>query len=325
MNEVVSVIIPIYKVEKYLPRCVDSIINQTYQNLEIILVDDGSPDNCGKMCDEYAKKDERIKVIHKQNGGLSDARNVGIEEATGKYIAFVDSDDFVTKDYIEYMYDMIAKYDSNLAISGVQVVWKSDEIIEKPGTKIIKLSSEDTFKNLLFGQGIDVCAYAKLYRMELFKDIKFPKGKVYEDTAIMYKIIEKAEKIVYGDKKNYYYIARAGSISKQTGFNKNEEDYIKHTSEMLNYIESNYPKLTTAVHRFDIYAKFRILRMLMVTKPRNKQMEKEYILGIKKYQKDVLKCQETPKRDKMAIILLNLGLPIFKITWTIYCKFTNRI
>ena len=137
--------------------------------------------------------------------------------------------------------------------------------------------------------------------------------------------LEKAEKIVYGDKKNYYYIARAGSISKQTGFNKNEEDYIKHTSEMLNYIESNYPKLTTAVHRFDIYAKFRILRMLMVTKPRNKQMEKEYILGIKKYQKDVLKCQETPKRDKMAIILLNLGLPIFKITWTIYCKFTNRI
>lgn len=325
MEDLISVIIPVYKVEECLDRCVESVLKQTYSNLEIILVDDGSPDKCGEMCERYKEEDKRIKVIHKSNGGLSDARNVGIENATGKYLSFIDSDDVVTKDYIEYMYHMIVKTNSNLAISGVQIIWKDTEMKETSNTKMQVLNPKETFENLLFAQGIDVCACAKLYKTYLFEEIRFPRGKVYEDTAIMYQLIEKAQKIVYGDKSNYYYIARTGSISKQLGFNKNEQDYIEHTNEMLQYIQNKYPELETAVHRFDIYAKFRILRMLIFTKPRNKQMEKEYVAGIKKYQKEVFKCKKTPKRDKIAIVLLNFGLPIFKITWTIYCKKTGRI
>ena len=327
MNDLISVIVPCYKVEEYLGKCIESIQKQTYKNLEIILVDDGSPDSCGSICDEYANSDIRIKVIHKENGGLSDARNAGINIAKGKYIAFVDSDDLVTEDYIEYMYSMIAKTNCDLAISGVKTIFKNDEIKEEEGTRKNEvLTAEQTFEKLLFADVIDVCAYAKLYKRELFDDIRFPKGRVYEDTAIMYKIIEKANnKIVFGDKRCYYYISRAGSISKHTEFNENEKDYIEFTNRMLNYILNHYQNLETAVHRFDIYAKFRILRMLVFTTPRNKKMEEEYVKTIKKYQKDVFKDRRTHKRDKIAIISLNLGLPVFKSMWKVYCKITGRI
>lgn len=325
MQDLISVIIPVYKVEEYLDRCVKSIQKQTYENLEIILVDDGSPDNCGKMCDEYAKEDSRIKVIHKENGGLSDARNAGIEIATGNYIAFVDSDDFVSHDYIEYMYKMIIENDVKLAISGIMNIWKNTPITEGIHTTAQVLTPKETFENFLFAKGIEISAYGKLYHKSLWEEIRFPKGKVYEDTAIMYKIIEQAQKIVYGDKQCYYYIARVGSISKQQGFNKNEEDYIVHTNQMLKFIEEKYPELQTAIHRFDVYAKFRILRMLIHTNPRDKQMEKEYVKSIKKYRKEVFFCNQTPKRDKLAIIFLSLGLPIFKLMWDLYCKSTGRI
>ena len=325
MKDLISVIIPVYKVEKYLERCVESIQNQTYQNLEIILVDDGSPDNCGKMCDEYAKKDGRIKVIHKENGGLSDARNAGIDIATGEYIAFVDSDDFVSNDYIEYMYQMLIENDAKLAISGVMIIWKDTPITAGIHTNTQVLTPKETFENLLFAKGIEISAYGKLYHKSLWEENRFPKGKVYEDIAIMYKIIEDAKKIVYGDKKCYYYIARVGSISKQPGFNKNEEDYIVHTEQMLRFIEEKYPELQTAIYRFEVYAKFRILRMLIYTEPRNKNMEKEYVANIKKYRKQVFFCNQTPKRDKIAIILLSFGLPVFKVTWNLYCKHTGRV
>lgn len=325
MQELISIIIPVYKVEEYLDKCVESIRKQTYSKLEIILVDDGSPDNCGKMCDAYAKEDNRIKVIHKENGGLSDARNAGIEIATGNYIAFVDSDDFVSQDYIEYMYNMITETDAKLAICGVKEIWKNTQIEEETYAEPKLLTPTETFENFLLAKGIEICAYAKLYHKDLWKEHRFPKGKVYEDTAIMYHIIEEAQAIVYGEKDCYYYIARIGSISKQPGFNKNEEDYIEHTEQMLAFLKEKHPELQEAIRRFMVYAKFRILRMLIFTKPRNRQMEKEYIREIKQHQKQVLKGKDTPKRDKMAIYLLNLGLPVFKITWTIYCKKTGRI
>ena len=329
MNEdLITVIIPVYKVEEYLEKCVKSICNQTYENLEIILVDDGSPDNCGKMCDKYAEADKRIKVIHKENSGLSDARNAGLKIATGKYIAFIDSDDYVSNDYIQYMYQMIKKENTKIAICGVQVVWKNKDFEKYENENIQnfeKLTSNKALENLLYAEGIEISAYGKLYDKDLWKDIQFPKGKVYEDTKIMYKLFEKAETIVFGRKKCYYYVARIGSISKNKGYNKNEEDYIKHTNEMLEYIEKKYPELESAVKRFDVYAKFRILRMLIYTKPRNRKMEKEIIAGIEKYQKDVMQDSRVPKRDKLAIISLKCGLPVFKLMWTLYCKVTGRI
>ena len=325
MEDIITIIIPIYKVEEYLRKCLDSVINQTYTNLEIILVDDGSPDNCGNICDEYAKKDERIKVIHKENGGLSDARNVGIKNANGKYITFVDSDDYITKDYVGYLYNLIKENNVDLSICGIKTIWKDVKKIKTEKGKTQCLDTKEAFENMLFAKGIEVAAYGKLYLTELWENIEFPKGKAYEDTAVIYKLIEKAGKIAYGSKNCYYYVARVGSISKQQQFNKNEEDYIRHTEEMLKYIKEKYPELEEATERFEIYSKFRILRILVFTKPRNKQMEKDIILEIKKKQKRVLSCKNTPIRDKIAIIVLNIGLPVFKSFWCIYRKFTGRI
>ena len=325
MEDLITVIIPIYKVEEYLEKCLDSVINQTYTNLEIILVDDGSPDNCGNICDKYAKKDERIKVIHKENGGLSDARNVGIKNANGKYITFVDSDDYITKDYVGYLYSLIKEYNVKLAICGIKTIWKETKKSKSEREKVECLDTKEAFKNMLFARGIEVAAYGKLYLTELWNGLEFPKGKAYEDTAVTYKLIEKSKKIAYGSKNCYYYVARVGSISKQQQFNKNEEDYIRHTQEMLKYIKEKYPELEDATDRFEIYSKFRILRILLFTKPRNKQMEKDIILEIKQKQKNVLSCKNTPIRDKIAIIALNIGLPVFKSFWCVYRKFTGRI
>ena len=130
-NQLISIIVPIYNVEKYLKQCIESIISQTYRNIEIILVDDGSPDNCGKICDEYSQKDKRIIVLHKENGGLSDARNKGIDIAKGDYLTFVDSDDFVNIDYIEKLYNSIKFNNTKLAQCGISKVDENNEIIEK--------------------------------------------------------------------------------------------------------------------------------------------------------------------------------------------------
>lgn len=325
MQQLVSIIIPIYNVESYLKRCIESVINQTYKNLEIILVNDGSTDNCGTICDKYKNKDNRIKVIHKKNGGLSDARNAGIEIATGKYLTFIDSDDYVSIDYIEYMINMLEEKKAQLAICKVKEVWPNSKLKDEAYTKIQVLNSKQTFENLLLDKGIEVSSYAKLYSIDLFKKLRFPKGKVYEDTAIIYKIIANANRIVYGDKYCYYYISREGSISKHKEFNSSEIDYIEHTEQMLNFIRKRYKNLKIPVYRYYVYYKFRILKMLVFTKPRNKKMEKQIIEDIKKYQKIVFKYKETPKKDKIAIILLNLGLPIFKFSWILYRKVTGRI
>ena len=326
-GDLITIVIPVYKVEKYLEKSINSVINQTYQNLEIILVDDGSPDNCPQICEKYAKKDNRIKVIHKENGGLSDARNAGIDIAKGKYITFIDSDDYVTDDYVEYMYNLIKQYNAKMSTCETQVVnIEKDCNIENNFKENIEvLSKRDLFYKILFAQKSDVSAYSKLYETSLFDDIRYPKGVVYEDTATTYKLIEKCEKIATGNKKCYFYCTRPDSISKIKGFNKNELDYIKNTNDMLDYLEKNYPDLKYAINRFDLYANFRILRLLLFTKPRDKKMEKEIFGKIQQKRKEVLKYQDTPKRDKMAIILSFLGINVFKISWYIYCKATDRI
>lgn len=325
-EDLITIVIPIYKVEKYLKKCINSVLNQTYQNLEIILVNDGSPDNCPQICEQYAEKDNRIKVLHKENGGLSDARNAGIDIAKGKYITFIDSDDYVTNDYVEYMYKLIKKYNTKMSTCEAQRVNTEKEASITEYTENIEvLTKKELFYKILFAQKSDVSACFKLYETELFSDIRYPKGVVYEDTATTYKLIEKCDKIATGNKKCYFYCTRPNSISKIKGFNKNELDYIKNTEEMLRYLKNEYPDLKQAINRYDLYANFRILRLLLFTNPRDKKMEKEIFKKIKEKRKEVLKYKDTPKRDKIAIILSFFGLNIFKMSWYIYSKKTSRI
>lgn len=217
-QEIISIIVPVYNVESYFPKCIESICNQTYYNLEIILVDDGSTDESGTMCDQYAQKDKRIKVIHKKNGGLADARNVGIEVATGEYLAFVDSDDYIHPQMYEIFYRGIQKNNAQMAVCQFQDVEENEVCFKtlKHKKEWIIIESEDEKFKYSLGDYTTVCftvAWNKLYRAELFKDIRYPYGKIHEDEFTTYKIIELCNKIVYTDEILYYYVQRKDSIT----------------------------------------------------------------------------------------------------------------
>ena len=208
----ISVIVPIYKVEKYLNRCIDSILNQTFTDFECILVDDGSPDNCGKICDEYAKKDKRVKVIHKPNGGLSDARNAGIDVAQGECLSFIDSDDWIHPQMLEILYNGIVKNNVILSVCAYEETEneKPFENIENP---IFEIRNGMDF--LIKNNVTAIVAWNKLYHKSLFDGIRYPVGKIHEDEFVTYKILYKAGNIAFCDEKMYMYFENVEGITKK--------------------------------------------------------------------------------------------------------------
>lgn len=210
----ISVIVPIYNVEKYLTKCVSSILNQTWKNLEVILVDDGSPDSSGKMCDAFAETDERIRVIHKENGGLSDARNVGIEAARGNYLLFVDSDDWIDSDMIETLYRIIQKTGADIAECSFRNVY-TDRVEEETAcsAKIVTGNGIDGIEGILDWRYFKPVAWNKLYRRSVIGDIRYPIGRFHEDEFTTYQFFYAAKKLVYIDVSKYNYVRnRTGSI-----------------------------------------------------------------------------------------------------------------
>lgn len=241
-NDLISIIIPVYKVEKYLEKCIESVLKQTYTNLQIILVDDGSPDNCGKICDEYAKKDSRIEVIHKANGGLSDARNVGISKAKGRYIGFVDSDDYIKEDMYEILLNLIKKYDADVSICNLYDVIDENECIRNKENGIREYSRIDILKEILLDKNIQSYAWNKLYKKELFDEIKYPIGKKYEDIGTTFYLFEKCNKIVVTSEPEYYYLKRADSLVN----NVTESTILDYTEIIIQrylYIKQNIKEL----------------------------------------------------------------------------------
>jgi len=324
MKDLISVIIPAFNVEKYIHRCMESLIKQTYSHLEILLVDDGSTDETGNICDKYAQKDNRIKVIHKKNGGQSEARNYALDIANGKYITFLDSDDYISEDYIEYLYNLLKNNNADISVCGVQIVNFVNKEYKTAQTEVKIYTTEEAFENLLYSEGIEVGVCAKLFPKEYFDDIRFPVGEKYEDIAIIALLMNKTTKIAYGNQRCYFYYTRQGSTSK-SGFYKGELDYIKNVNFMLEFIKQHYPDIEDAVLRYKIYSYFRILRILLFSKNKNNQIQTQMIKNIKKDDKTVYKNPKTPKRDKIAIITLRCGLPIFKLSWFIYSKLTGRV
>ena len=229
-----SIIVPVYKVEPYIHKCVDSILNQTFTDFELILVDDGSPDNCGKICDEYAQKDKRIRVIHKENGGLSDARNAGIEIAAGEIIGFVDSDDWIEA----YMYAEMLSYmeENNLDIVCADTNQvKEGKVKFKPRYSKNKIWSRNEAVCEILNGTLDNAAWNKIYKRNVIGDVHYPKGRIYEDVATTYKFISNSQKVGYISKAYYNYLKRKGSIV-ASGFNsKSRYDCFLGYRERLNF------------------------------------------------------------------------------------------
>ncbi|MGJ7437947.1 glycosyltransferase [Streptococcus equinus] len=242
----ISVIVPVYKVEGYLEKCIESIISQTYSNLEIILVDDGSPDDCGKICNDYALKDKRIKVIHKTNGGLSSARNAGIDVATGEYLGFVDSDDTIEPFMYEKMMTAIKRDKTELAVCSVNYVFENGKKIAKSNLGVDTIFDfYDAMIEMNSHRIFDMGAWSKLYHKKLFFNLRFPVGKLSEDYYIMYKIFDRAQKVSYISTPCYNYLQRQNSITRNTNINHDHE-YAAKTQ--MDYLCSKYPKLDTLGH-----------------------------------------------------------------------------
>ena len=285
MQEKISIIVPVYKVEQYLDKCVKSIINQTYKNLEILLVDDGSPDSCPKMCDEWAKKDERIKVIHKQNGGLSDARNAAIDVATGKYIMFVDSDDYLDENICTILYDLIKKYNATFSMCDAKDIQENKpEIITEASVEEIK---ETVFEGeeilpLMLKNNIKyfMTAWAKLYKKDLFKTLRYDVGKIHEDEFILHKLLINTKKIVHINKQMYFYLQRSGSIT-QTKAEKSYSDILEAFENRFEFLLNNtkYQKQTI---RYAV--NFCRRRYTQIKKAKlSKELAKKYFETYKKY------------------------------------------
>lgn len=239
-EELISVVVPIYKVEKFLPTCIESLIKQSYKNMELILVDDGSPDLCPQICDKYKQLDSRIKVIHKTNGGLSDARNAGIEIAQGEWITFVDSDDYVGDDFLKTLYIMAKKSNADISICDYESVL-DDGAEERKYTHVVEYNNVEGLKKTYIPEvhGMEFTAWGKLYRIGLFRNlgIRYPVGKIHEDTFTTYKLLYEANRIVFFDAIEYFYRRREESIM-TSAFNKKRLVTLDATREACQFFES---------------------------------------------------------------------------------------
>lgn len=300
MNKKVSVIIPVYNVEKYLKKCVNSVIKQTYHNLEIILVDDGSTDGSGQLCDRIEKKDTRIKVFHKSNGGLSDARNYGIEHSTGDYITFIDSDDVVSINLISHLLNISEKYNADISICNPTHIFNNVSLNFEDATKVRLLSSTQALNMMFYQKDFLVSAWGKLYSSNIFNKIKFPVGMIFEDVAIMYKLFYLSNRIVYSNAKYYGYYHRENSITTQD-FSENDLDILK-ICDSLKAFSEKHPETKKSIRCYTVNANFRVyLNAPKIKKYRN------VIIKCQRYISDnatnVLKDPNARRKLKMAIFL----------------------
>lgn len=319
----ISVIVPVYNVEKYLRKCVNSIVNQTYKNLEIILVDDGSPDNCGKICDELAIKDNRIKVIHKENGGLSSARNAGMDIATGEYITFVDSDDYIENDTYEKVVVAINKFDSDLIFFREKSVDESGKTIyingDTPSGEIFEISMDEAAQLIIGRQINGMCD--KVYKASIFDGLCFEEGLIHgEDFMYNLLALSRVKTVSYVDQIKYSYVMNNSSITHQC-FNKNSFDQVYFKDAIASYVEEHFPKFTAVCQKRAFLARLRVCRPIYFEK-----LEKQYISEINELNEYMLKNFSKIKNQLSAAEMIEYRLYMyFKPLYKIFVKVVKKL
>ncbi len=304
-QKLVSIIVPVYNVEKYLEKCIQSIVSQTYKNIEIILIDDESQDESGNICDKYKKVDKRIKVIHKKNGGLSDARNKGLEVSKGTYIMFIDSDDYIDKDMVEVLYNACQRTHLDIACCAKYIEKNDGSYYLKNIIKNEKsFLPKEAIKSLLLNNKIDTSACDKLFKKKLFLNIRFPVGKYYEDLATIHKVIEKSNGIIHVSQAKYHYLQRDGSII-NSNFNLKHLQYIEVSKYLVDYYSKDNEIKNYALANF--YLSVATTIMDMKIKNADKKYYSEYIY-IKKVIKEniisILTNKQIILQKKIMIIFI---------------------
>lgn len=310
----VSVIVPVYNVLPYLRKCIDSILAQTYSNLEIILVDDGSTDGSGAVCDEYAEVDLRIKVLHKENGGLSSARNSGLDVATGDWISFVDSDDYIEKTMIQTLFESCCNNNIPLAVTGIRAF--DNETGQTVSTYIPEaekiVTSSELIELMMRPDGAMFSVCNKMYRRELWYKYRFPVGRNWEDVAINYKVVDEAQKAVLVKGMQYCYRQRKGSIVHSSI--DMYSDFEKSTKESIDWISSVHPELNDPANAYYI----RALLFLLSESAKSSNVEYYNIIRLK-----FLSCMNQNivkkylnKKEKIKVFLVRHG--VFFFAWRFY-------
>ena len=318
----ISIIVPVYKVEAYLERCINSILKQDYQDFELLLIDDGSPDKCGEMCDEIQKTDHRIKSFHKENGGLSSARNYGLDRAEGEYITFVDSDDYISDHYLSYLLDLFKYSDKcNITTCNRQVV-KNGQLGQKfdyGKDKPLILNRKEVFKRGLYSQ-ISHGAWGRLYKKEVFDGLRFPEGMLHEDTYVLGNFINRSEIMVFGPEVGYYYVSNDNSLV-NTASTKRLNELITATERFASMALAEDPDLKNAVIAKLGHSKLSALSEVDISSHEGKEFAYRLKKDVLKDKKIILKDRQGLKRDKIGICVLMIGgIPLYKSIYKIYKK-----
>lgn len=322
-EDLISIVVPIYNVEKYLDRCLQSLLDQTYRNFEIILIDDESPDDCPRLCDEYAMRHSNISVLHLKNSGLSGARNAGIENAKGKYITFVDSDDYVDSELLSVLKKGIdADINILLSMCSYRKLSQSDPMPELTKTKEWSVINDVEAMDMLLSNQSKTTAWGKLYSKELFKDMRFPVGRLYEDMFVMPTLFRRAKKISVSPQELYFYCQDGESITRSK-FNYKMLEMIDALLVWNNQVELYYPQLIEKA-KCHYYSSIITSCQFLVKKTDDYGISKyrQFKKEITQEYKLILKSKFTSRSSKLKAFLLKYGL--FKYTFRIIELVTNR-
>lgn len=309
MQELISVIVPIYNVEKYLNRSIGALLNQTYQNLEIILVDDGSTDNSGKMCDEFAKQDSRVRVFHKENGGSSTARNVGIREAKGAYIGFCDSDDYAEKDLYENLYEIFQAHEDAVIAQAMTCNYTEDGTLVfgpyRDSGKVNFITREEMFQMLMMHVG-DSSFCTKLIRADYMKKFAFPEGELNEDFELLLRMLDGVEGI-YSLEKNGYNIILRGNSNTRSVFRKAYYNaMIANSNKAYKIMEEKYPQFQEEAERFWFFQRLDYLLHIPVSAMgKDNEVCKEILKELKKGRKQIKENRFLAPKEKKNLLILS--------------------
>lgn len=309
----ISVIVPVYRVEQYIEKCVNSILSQTLADIEVILVDDGSLDNCVKICDNFANKDSRVKVLHKKNEGLSAARNTGLTLAESEYISFVDSDDYLAEDMLELLYNNIIKYSADISICGLYDCYEDKKIPQYAKNELLVVDNKEALRLALEGEKFSVNAVNKLYKKNLFDKISFPEGKLSEDAFTIPKILAKAEKIVFDSSPKYYYVHRGQSIT-TSNFKRNDFDVVEAYSEILEFVKENFKDLTKQAEFRLLWSYTYVFDKMILSKDFRITDDYKKTLGILRANTlKMLRNQFFSLKRKIAMLILYVSPSLYRV------------
>ena len=318
----ISVIVPVYNVENYLDKSIGSILAQTYQNLELILVDDGSKDASGAMCDAWRAKDARIRVIHQTNGGQALARNHGIDEAAGAYLAFIDSDDWIAPDYLETLYRLLQEHRAEISICDKQMIYESGGQAKssEEEDQIREYTNREALKALFYQREIDNSPWGKLYRASLFNGVRFPEGKIYEDLGTIYRLLYQCDRVVRTSRKLYYYLQREGSTMYRT-FGRSKMDRIEMSQNILDFIGENCPDLLRAAQCRYFISVVQVLRELPVSDPEYAEENRLVRQKLREYRRGVFTDHEAKKITRLIALAAYIPAGWLQKLGAVYKKF----